>query len=882
MRSTDWTHACLLLSQGGSLITANNRLARSLESRLAAQQNHSIWDSVRIFTWNTWLAQEYAQLVRQGQASAMPLSALQEQLLWEDIAHSWQQNVSSNQRLLQCNMAAGEAAKAWRSMHEWLIDKNILHTYGWHAETRLLMQWAQRVENHCNTHHLISRHALAAQLLAHFNTLDQTEPRTLILSGFDFFTPGQHALLERLQALGWTLFTLTEAQQAQSIVTTALTTADDELEAAAAWAAHTIGLEPQKRIGIIVPDLQQRLPQVERVFLSHLQPHSHSSHASTQTGSLHISLGQALAQHPMVQDALLMLKLCFSTLSIDELTRLLHSPYLGEAAVDLVSRVELDLQLRQTGQLQYDLASLLHFSPSQADSLPFFVSLHAIAEHLSTINATRFTRFSHVSAQLLQIAAWPGTQQLAPEQYQVRQAFGELLDNLSLLDRIGINPGAATGMLRRLQQLAQETTFQLRQGDCQVQIMGMLEAAGQQFDALWVCGMTTNAWPPAPQPNAMLPLQLQRAHDMPRSHAARELELAQIITNRLQQSAAQVIFSYAQAEGDSELQLSSLLQDLPSWQSHVRTAHPVFQLTEKSPLDEITDFTAPRLAGVAPIAAKGGTALLENQALCPFRAFAEHRLHAQAPATPKPGMDALTKGALVHRCLEFFWRRIKSNIALRQLSAMQLQDILDAAIAQAVNKEQLHARFSAQLIAIETARLQKLLSEWLAVELLRTDFTVLACEEKLDVVLGQLSLTTRIDRIDQLADGSHLIIDYKTGKPKPLGWLQEQLTEPQLPLYATGSSLNVTAAAFGYVKTGNCSFKGLAADTEQSGIRLEQYDDWQGLKNRWQTQLTKLADGFVEGHAQATASIKACQYCDLPTLCRKQDSATVTDEEDVA
>jgi len=43
--------------------------------------------------------------------------------------------------------------------------------------------------------------------------------------------------------------------------------------------------------------------------------------------------------------------------------------------------------------------------------------------------------------------------------------------------------------------------------------------------------------------------------------------------------------------------------------------------------------------------------MVKDQAACPFRAFAAHRLGAEGLQFPHTGLDALERGTLVHRVL---------------------------------------------------------------------------------------------------------------------------------------------------------------------------------------------------------------------------------------
>ena len=48
-----------------------------------------------------------------------------------------------------------------------------------------------------------------------------------------------------------------------------------------------------------------------------------------------------------------------------------------------------------------------------------------------------------------------------------------------------------------------------------VQILSPDDAAAQSFDALWVAGMTSDAWPPPARPNPLVPIELQRRAGIP-------------------------------------------------------------------------------------------------------------------------------------------------------------------------------------------------------------------------------------------------------------------------------------------------------------------------------------------------------------------------------
>ena len=182
---------------------------------------------------------------------------------------------------------------------------------------------------------------------------------------------------------------------------------------------------------------------------------------------------------------------------------------------------------------------------------------------------------------------------------------------------------------------------------------------------------------------------------------------------------------------------------------------------------------------------------------------------------------------------------------------------------------------------IEIDRLQRLLCDWLTVERERADFVVSEREEQRQIRFGPLEIRARIDRIDQLADGSQLVIDYKTGKPSLAQWSGERPDDPQLPLYwlmLQASGTAVSGLLFGQVKQNQGSWLGLGP--EHSAEPLIAWDErsaaktgelsWATLNQRWQRTLHALAQSFIAGVADIDPKQPAqtCQYCDLQPLCR--------------
>ena len=142
-----------------------------------------------------------------------------------------------------------------------------------------------------------------------------------------------------------------------------------------------------------------------------------------------------------------------------------------------------------------------------------------------------------------------------PAEHQPWSYWKNLLSALAALDVV--LPRLTYGQaLQRLRGIAHEQRFAPRDEGAPVQIMDIFEAAGSQFDALWIAGLHGGAWPSVARPNPFLPLSLQRQAEMPHSSPDRELHYARRVTARLLASAPEVVCSYPLFSGEEQLRAS--------------------------------------------------------------------------------------------------------------------------------------------------------------------------------------------------------------------------------------------------------------------------------------------------------------------------------------
>lgn len=873
------------LENGTLLLTINNRLAREFQRRYdGAQQAKglAVWETPQIFPWSVWLQRYYQNLTLTESDHRNPalLSSLQEQSLWERVIY----DSPYSGALLQVPATARTAQEAWQLWQAWRLPLKEQSPFVT-EDTQAFLEWAQAFRRHCQEGHWLDNACLPDRLARLLEAGRASLPARAILVGFDEYTPQQQEFLAALARQGVRLQVYAPKARPAQTVRVALTDTAEEITWAARWARRRLETSPGDKVGVIVPQLEFLRAQVVRIFDDVFHPEAVLPERGEVERVYNISLAQPLANHPLVHTALLVLELTKGELSLVEMGALLRSPFLGEAEQEFSRRALLDSHLRQTREGKVSLERLLKAAVSGGmEGGP--CRCPALGERLQQFKtelAQLLVRqspsgWAQSFARWLQVLGWPGERSLNSEEYQAVSAWRQELQSFASLDGVvpSLGRNVAIGKFRRL--LA-ETLFQPESPPAPVQIMGTLEAAAERFAVVWILGLHDGVWPPAPRPNPLLPVEMQRHYGLPHASAERELAYARMVTERLLASAPTVMVSHPRREGDSDLRPSPLIVELPPISPEALELAARESYADRIQLtaiwETLTDSQGPPLTRGA--LAEGGTALLKAQAACPFRAFAEYRLGAQGLEEPSVGLAALDQGILIHSALQYLWEQLEDQRTLLSCSAEELQVLVAEASKQAI-AAQMAVRpqtFTERFTAIEQERLEQLLLEWLEQDKRREPFTVLQQEKCQSLNLGGIGLITRADRIDQLENGERVIIDYKTGRPDPKHWFGERPEEPQLPLYCIAHRTSVAAVLFAQVRRGEMKYLGITKKEgdllEASGFTpaAEAAETWEALLAQWQQALHALAVEVMAGYADvAPRDKKSCDYCALPGLCR--------------
>lgn len=832
------------------VLTANRRLASDLHHRYAEykrRSHQSVWETPSILPLNAWLFQLWTSSGTEKQI----LSPFQERTLWKSVSH---QNWSSISTIQQ----------AWNHLIAWEISLEDLRNYD-NDSVMAFYRWASEFSKTCSENNWITPAEIPQQLLSIQNL---RVPSKIYLSGFDDFPPLIHRFLNFIEP--HCAVTISgEAKQDSKVIRVELDNKETEIQQMATW-AHQYHLDnPNHKIACIVPSLASDRPLVSRIF----------KQSMNDASLFNISAGEPLSNFLLIQTALKVIRLLMKTIQENDWQLLLQSPYL------IVNETDIDV-----GAIADTLRRKNNFYHIGIDALlPILTALHArfpqstflrrwnalISFRKSMPVQQKPSQWVTIFLDVLNILQWPGSRTLNSLEHQLLQRWLTALDEFAQSDAVVDNIDYETA-LSLLTHHINDIIFQAKSSNAPIQILGVLEAAGLNFDAIWIMGLDNENWPPAPSPNPFIPYHLQVKNNMPHASAARELTFSRQLLKRLLNAAEKVTISSPISEGDRALKPSPLIvsyerilleKDSPSRPNNFSSSNIEFILDDQGPCINENEKI------------NGGTFVLKYQSLCPFSAFANIRLNAEPLETPNIGLSGKLRGQILHQVLQIIWQTLQNQTALLQMSSEALDKLICNSIESTLTTLVVN---ETDLIFSETEkiRLTNIIREWLNIEKERPPFTVLSQEKEKNITIGQLSFQCRIDRIDQIQLNKQCIIDYKSGYSSINNWFSDRPSDPQLPIYCSFThEESFEGLMFAQIRAGALQFKGITsehiADMEMPGVvnineldNVDEINDWKCLMNHWQQTLTQLSNDFFNGNAEVNPLENACDFCELQPLCR--------------
>lgn len=860
------------LKQGDLLLTPNQRLIYFLHKSYATYQqaqHKQAWPSLHIFKLEIWLKLQWeTQLIQTQNFSYRLLTSQQEQVLWQSIISQSDANV------LIPDHIAKIVQQAWQINALWQLDYD--HTcLELSSETATFKIWASRFIALCKKYACIDLARATTLIMDCFKNKTLIPPPRIFLIGFDEINPQIKKLLQLLEQLGSQISYFVASAPKTYVRRLATINAETELQTMARW-AYQHWKAGKQTIICVIPQLLEIRTQVVETFteiFTQLNP------SFSEQLPFNIAAGKKMREFPLIQSALAIIQ-TQTNHPLVKINKLIQSPHIGYAEDEKSPRAQLSIYLRCHAENILELKKLVLICQQQhciqlSQLLADLIHLMEYQTHqqLPSQWAKHFVK-------KLQALGWPGQSSLVSQDFQLIESWSELLNDFSTLDFI-LGEISEELALQHLSQLTNESLFQAKTlHDTPIHVLGILDTAGLCVDNLWIMGLDNKSWPTSAHPNPFIPYAVQRDHATPHACNEREFYFSSLITKRLLNSAQNIILSHAMQSDTQPLRPSALISHIPSIEISDLELPPyqnkVAIIWNTKDWEYYVDEIAPALLPDELNAVS--SQVFKSQAACPFQAFAKFRLKSQFHDLPSLGLSKSDRGSLLHRVVELFWNNLEDQISLLKQSPQTLQTRMHAAINAAIVEfsKKRPFTFTPHFIAMERERLYQRLTKLIDRDKNRQPFTQVKHEQKQKFKFANLALSLRIDRIDTQRDGSLWIMDYKTGESKPtLGWLEERLDEPQLPLYSL-SLPDVTGCSVVRITSHNIEAQGYYSETETGDCHefSEKRDkklakSWSEVLNFWKLALEKLAYQFATGVATVDPKREnTCEHCHLQIFCR--------------
>jgi|GEM_PF-1373748 len=753
----------------------------------------------------------------------------------------------------------------------------------------------------------------------------------------------------------------------------------EEIDAAAFWSKQILdntqkagGDFSSLNIGIIVPNLSANhalvVDRFTRVFDPHYLGHPERGVAEVP---FDISVSQNLIEEPVVAAVLNFFKFDKSSAPREELLKLNSCAFWGKGTNE--HRLRTSRWLKQQLNFNCSLSHYVDFlykcseqtdkssltNPPQPSEPPTLANadIRAAGENIPPDNDGHFltqfrqqlrqlrkrqtlSQWQQSILQLLNTIGWPGPRVLTSREFQAVQIFKELLNSLSQYSSV-VSYGSTAGQtadlfepnhqqrtstpdtplalndaLTVMRLLTEKTPFHVQTPKRPIQILGIMEGSGMPFSHCWMMAMTSINFPTPPQPNPLLPLQLQKQQAMPRATPERELDYANSLLQSYLATTSDITVSYSAFSDDQANEPSPLISNPVKEDDTTTSVTPPSGTLEPllSPINAIDSHIKMQLGGQQltavdatygpPIppgtAIKGGAAHLELHTANPFYAFVRYQLNVLSDQQPIYGLPAFVKGNIIHDVLAAIWKKLCSSEQLHAMAEHDVSTLIENEVLHIANKHfsRLNIQLSSDAKTLYLGQFCQLIQASISVDKSRPPFYVASIESTHQFPLQLNSYQLRIDRIDYTKDGL-VIIDYKTGDHKIGSLLGSPLLSPQLPLYALAgvenagfhlSSDNQTIAAVGFfnLHLKSCAMTGIGELTSRiDGIYLPQEltryktpTSWPDILQWWQDNIVSMHNEMCSGYAAGTVRNPAIArfYSHLDAAARINTENSVGDE----
>ena len=863
-------------------ITPNNRTAATLTDRVVSfildSNNTTACVTPNIVPLSRWIAGVFSEL---RASNIMPFSNLS--IIAEtDYISYWIRAMhfdDMNESLVNPSEWISDAISADKSLSRWEVneyqpDSNLTSSF---------KRWRKKVHSELQYKGFVTQSKAIELIIDAIKAKKLSLPQNVFLYAFDEMPPLYKTLFNTIKEYAG-LDELKPVREKSRWLTVETEDENKQLETVARWASKVIETEPTKTICIVSPDLKQDKKAIIKSLNAVFEPQSMLPDSGSYSAPYDVSLGKSLALIPIYRRALYYLGINDGIVPSEDVLNIVKDPFTTSTHKEKMQRRKFANVMRDNRGIKTSLVQLAMRSscPSSfATALNGFV--RTLTQHPEFLLPSRWAQLFHNALSAL---GWAKGVRMNEFELAGLDKWKVALDSLSCLD-IHTGEVSKSLALKILNQYCNNLLVTPQLKGSPISVMGTLEAAGLDFDYIWVLNCNDNIFPAPASLNSCLPVNLQIEKKMPHSSGEREFDFTEQLFTRYSGSCDELYTSYIKKDKYGAKKAASILEhacgdvepenitdnDIINYKEIAYKQFSVYEQPDEIGFQKLENNIVP-----------GGVAVLDKVQLCPMQAITNIRLKVN-DHTPNytMGITGAERGEILHNALEFFWDELMGQRQkgqydsdnLKALDTNSLRELLNASVDSAffwLDREDIEPA----LIEKERQMMLSKLNQWIELEKNRDTFNVIALEKTDFVNLGGLKIKIRKDREDEIIDSNNnhktLALDIKSREESISSAFSSSMPKSQLPLAALSG--NIDGIAYLNVIPHSPSISGVINSESSDDMQLlseHKYKapkDWDKLKDLWLKLFSKKIGEYVSGVANYTPSVAACMYCAKKSLCR--------------
>lgn len=772
------------------ILTVSRRLAKQLIASFNNNQlgNHKLaWSSPQIYYWRDWLKTQY--LSNDNASNPIIINSKMATILWEQCIKQVDDNPLLNQYRL-----ADEADQTLYILSDYNIPLSEISDFHETEELLLFSKILGLFENKLNERNWLHP-AMLTQYILDKNPIkweNDSSFKEITLAGF-YKTP---PILSKLITILRSHFSVNYNNQKQLKDNSTIFPYKDqtaEFRAAGAWAYKKLLDKPQARIGILINDNYQSR-NIKRSIMEGLNPGWQYRNDEQHISFIHSS-GEYLVNYPLMFLGSLLLKWYYNNLSSKEISLLLRSKLLQN--IHSSGSYKLEDRLRLFPEKEWSVNEFIEIFKDDAldDELVILEQLELFYKYNSTKGTQKYIRdWFEILNSGLQDIGWTSLDSLNNLGNELMKAWNEILNEIETTQII-LKKTSFAYVINRLLISMESSLFELDQSNNNISVMSYEEAAGLEFDYLWVSGMDNEAWPRKMKSIPLLSNEMQKNYKIPNYNASLSFDIQCKLLSMLLCGSQDTVISYAINKNDTLLKPTSMLKigstnfddhPDPHWYLKPFLRNNLIEINEDAPktnyLEKLT----------------GGTGTIQAYLSDPFTAFVKGRLGVRSLHKFTSGIGPLLRGSLLHDSLAKLYQKKPTLTDIQSWSVTEKKRYIYNATKSVFNKEIVrNDGVLKKLFELEQNRIRLMLFDYLYSETKRKHFKVIEVEKPLSITHSQLKVNLKVDRVDCLHDESFHVIDYKTGTVKSIVKRDDTIRNIQLYVYI--AALKYQSATLSFV-----------------------------------------------------------------------------------